>query len=145
MSEHLFKVFRLTSEEVFGSACIFLRLNWKAQADKGDHLVLEIRPEGSKRSTAANAAYWAGTLRDIAEQAWVNGRQYLPRDWHVECRTRFAPLEDRPFGPGVPMSTSDMSDKQFRQYVKDVELWAAQDLGVRFTERIEPNGPPSRH
>ena len=58
-------------------------------------LEVVIREEKKKRSLDQNALYWSGPLRDIAEQAWVHGRQFSAEVWHEHFKREFLPNEAR--------------------------------------------------
>lgn len=45
-------------------------------------LELIIREHKKQRSPDANSLMWAGPLKDIAEQVWVDGRTYSAEVWH---------------------------------------------------------------
>jgi hypothetical protein len=113
----------------------YLKLNWRQMAAVGRPLSISASPEKTKRSVQANAFYWGVVLKQIAEQVWVEGtRQYAPKVWHEEFKDRFAPRIDHPLGGSYPMSTTDMDDEQFQTFVHEVEVFAAQELQVRFVD-----------
>ena len=59
-------------------------------------LELLIREQPKARTLDQNAAYHAGPLRDIAEQAWVGGRQYLAPVWHFHFKGLYLPEDNDP-------------------------------------------------
>jgi hypothetical protein len=59
----------------------------------GHGLEVVIRETPKARSLDANARMWAGPLKDIAEQVWVNNRQYSAELWHVYFKTLNLPDE----------------------------------------------------
>ena len=102
------------------------------------------------RSLDANAAMWAGPLRDIAEQAWVQGKQYSAEVWHEQFKREYLPeaLEafddelckegyqkwaDLPNGQRVLIgSTTMLTAKGFALYMQAIEAFGAS-LGVQFS------------
>ena len=103
------------------------------------------------RSLDANAAYWAGPLRDIAEQAWVQGKQYSADVWHEQFKREYLPEEPSeelckahyrkwdvtPAGDRVLIgSTTQLTVKGFALYLQAVEAFGAS-LGVQFSARPE--------
>lgn len=64
----------------------------------GNDPVLEvvIRERKDRRTLDQNAAMWAGPLKDLADQAWVNGRQFSPEVWHEHAKREFLPEDDDP-------------------------------------------------
>jgi hypothetical protein len=126
-----------------------------------DNLPLEpqmevvIRPVTKARSLDANAAMWAGPLKDIAEQAWVEGRQYSAEVWHEYCKRKYLPDETVMFSeelakhvkapdiyrkwaidPGgnrvLIGSTTQLTPFGFSEYLTQVEAYGAS-MGVQFT------------
>lgn len=137
------EVFVLRDEGDAHALYAWLKLNWRQQAALGKPLSISASPEKTKRSIQANAYYWGVTLKQIAEQAWPGGRQFGAEIWHEEMKERFAPRIDRPFGGSYPMSTTDMDDEQFHTFNREVEVFAAQELHVRFVDDRSQQGRPA--
>ena len=113
----------------------FLKANWRACAEQGKPLAVEIKPEKTKRSLEQNAFYWK-LLGQVAEQAWYGGRQFRAEDWHEQFRDLLLPRVDLPMGKSIPVSTTTLSVGEFTEYVNRVEAFAAQELGVQFLEGV---------
>ena len=107
-----------------------------------------IREEQKGRSLSANALMWAGPLNDIANQAWVHGRQYSALIWHEYFKEKFLPdfpdpkqvkegyrkYEETPDGRRVLIgSTNKLTKYGFNLYIENIYAYGA-DLGVRFSE-----------
>ena len=121
-----------------------------------------IREEPRKRKLSLNDAMWAGPLRDIAKQAWHNGRQYSAEEWHEGFKALFLPDPDDPeFDPshvvdpdayrkwsinpvtGSRMcvgSTTQLTDAGMHVYLVRMEAFAAETFLVEFTTHEEPQG-----
>lgn len=99
-------------------------------AAAGRPLVVTVAEYKAKRSTEANARYWA-LLGEIAEQVQVNGKWFSKDVWHEHLKGLFAPKEDGPAGL-IPVSTSQMNTEQFARYMTQIEAYATQELGVEF-------------
>ena len=135
------RVFVLRNEVNAQALWTFLKLNWKAMAEAGKPMSISCGPEKSKRSLQANAYYWGVTMKQIAEQVWIGGRQFSPASWHEEFKDRFAPRIDKALGGSSPISTQDMTVEQFHLFNQDVEAFAATELGVQFTDDLSvPSG-----
>ena len=67
-----------------------------APIDPEHPLELILREEKKGRTPDQNAAMWSGPLKDIAEQAWVEGRQYLDVTWHEYFKRKYLPEDDDP-------------------------------------------------
>ena len=119
----------------------FLAGNWEAMSQTKHPMQVECKPESKKRNTQQNRYYW-NLLHQIHEQAWVEGRQYAPEIWHEMGKRKFIGCIDMPGGGLMAMSTTDLSTKEFAEYVNKFEAWAASELGVTFyaMERLPSAG-----
>ena len=120
-----------------------------APIDPERPLEVLIREEKKTRKEDQNAAYWAGPLRDIAEQAWVDGQQYKADVWHEYFKEMFLPEDDDEelailakdgyrkwdFDPKgrrrLVGSTTQLTVKGMARYTKQIEAEGAS-LGVVF-------------
>lgn len=122
--------------------------------DAAKPLEVVIREEKKKRSPDQNALYWAGPLRDIADQAWVRGRQYSDKLWHEYFKREFLPDPDRADcddshikdgyvkwasipsreTPVLIGSTTGLTVRGMAAYLEQVYAYGAS-LGVHFSER----------
>lgn len=55
-----------------------------------------VREEVKVRKPDQNALMWAGPLKDLADQAWIEKRQYSAEVWHEFCKKEFLPEEFDP-------------------------------------------------
>lgn len=114
-----------------------------------------IREEKKPRKLDQNALMWAGPLRDIAEQAWVHGKQFSAEVWHEHFKREFLP-EDMltdfdsshvrdgyqkwailPSGNQVLIGgTTQLTVKGFAAYLDQIYAYGA-NLGVQFGARPE--------
>jgi hypothetical protein len=122
-----------------------------APIDSEYPLEVIIRKEQTSRSLSANALMWAGPLNDIAQQAWVHGRQYSALIWHEYFKEQFLPefanpeitkegykkYEETPEGKRILVgSTSKLTKHGFSIYMEQIYAYGA-NLGVRFTETYQ--------
>jgi len=123
------------------------------------HNPLEIRVgEAVKvRTLDQNAAYHAGPLRDIADQAWIEGRQYSAAVLHEHFKAEYLPYEGelmgdelarrvkspetyrkwdfKPNGDRVLVgSTTELTKFGFGEFMEQVQAFGS-NLGVKFSER----------
>jgi hypothetical protein len=124
------RTFILRAPEHAKAMVAYVKANAGPQAAAKRPLVVTVAEYKEKRSSEANARYWA-LLGEIAEQVQVNGKWYSKDVWHEHFKDLFAPKED---GPGrlLPISTTQMNAEQFNQYMTQVESHAARELGVEF-------------
>lgn len=124
------KLFVLRAPEHAHSLIAFLKANAGPQAASGKPLAVSVDEYAAKRSTSANARYWA-LLEDIAEQAVVDGKRFSREVWHEWFKDRYAPKQEGPSGL-MAMSTGQMSKEDFARYTTQIEVYAVQTLGVEF-------------
>jgi hypothetical protein len=112
-----------------------------------------VREEVKARKPDQNALMFAGPIRDIASQAWLDGRQYSDDVWHFYLKKAFLPDEfdpelclegyvkwasDPDGNPLMVGSTKKLTVRGFSQHLEQVFAFGAA-LGVEFGE------PPQRH
>lgn len=120
--------------------------NLPVDADKPLQVVIE--DWQPRRKPDQNSAMWAGPLRDISEQAWIDGRQYsatvlheyfkqafLPEEFDPKlCKAKYCKWDYTPNGDRVLIgSTTDLTVKGFAEYLTQVTAFGA-NLGVMFHE-----------
>ena len=108
-----------------------------------------IAPYVKPGSAAQRRGMWGVRLAEIAEQAWLDGRQYSPVIWHEHFKHKFLPdaNEDGITLPGYQKwvelpggelqmvgSTERLTTKGRAEYMDRVEAFCGVDLGVRFSE-----------
>ena len=125
-----------------------------APVDPVNPLELILREEKKTRKLDQNALMWVGPLRDIAEQAWIEGRQYADLVWHEYFKRQYLPEDDDPeldllakdgyrkwatdpSGDRVLIgSTTQLTIKGMARYLTQIEAYGA-DMGV--TLHASPN------
>ena len=114
-------------------------------------LELIIQEPKPTRKPDQNAAMWSGPLKDIEQQAFIEGRQYSATVWHEHFKELFLPDENSPdfdeshvkskykkydFTPSgkrvLVGSTTELTVKGFAIYLTQVEAFGA-NLGVMFS------------
>lgn len=92
-----------------------------------------------KRTKAQNRRYWGGgVLKQIAEQAVINGKTYPAEVWHEQFKRQFIGVIELPNGDVIGKSSTGLSTKEFCDFSDQVEAFAATELGVRFMD-LEPH------
>lgn len=125
-----------------------------APVDEGRPLELVIRELVKVRTPDQNARMWAGPLKDIAEQVYVDGRTYSAELWHEYLKREFMPEDDDhdidtlvknadtyhkwdflpKTGGSVRYcvgSTTELTTKGFALYLEQIYAFGAS-LGVQF-------------
>ena len=106
---------------------------WVAAAKEGFPLQVEIGREKHKRSLQALRYYWA-MLNQASDQIWIEGKAYSSAVYHELAKRRFLGCIDLPGGGLVALSSSDLSPKEFAEFVENTEAWLATEFGVTFLE-----------
>jgi len=117
--------------------------------DAAKPLEILIREEVKGRKLDQNALMWAGPLRDIAEQCWIEGRQHSADVWHEYFKVEFLPEAFDPdlcktehyrkwdFDPAgrrlLVGSTTDLTIKGMAQYITQIHAFGGS-MGVEFHE-----------
>lgn len=127
------RVFVLREALHLASLVNFLSANWQVFAREGKFLAVTVTLFKSKRSLEQNRRYWGPALMgQIVEQAWVNGRRYAAEVWHEEFKRRFLGVVELPGGSAMGVSTAELNVEEFSTFMQQVEVYAAETLGVTF-------------
>lgn len=112
-----------------------------------------LRAPVKARKLDQNAKYWAGPIKDISEQAWIDGRQFSKEVWHEYLKDLYLPTEldqnieklvknpdaYKKWSAGIDGrsvlvgSTTDLTVFGFSQFMEHVYAFGA-GLGVMFHE-----------
>ena len=138
MSARLYKEFTLNGPAVWQLVKELIRQHAKAYIEKGTPLRLIVTAEDRRRTTEANGFYWGVVLREISEQAWVNDRQFNADTWHEYYANLYCPRTEVILPSGEIFSrrksTSEMTQKEFADYVTRVQANASTEHAVQFEE-----------
>lgn len=130
----LYREFVMRTESNWNAFCAFMKANNAACLESGNPLRIIVTQSEAKRNAEQNRRYWGHVLRSIAESAWVNGRLYDADTWHEHYARKFGVCEDVPLPTGEVVvrrkSTTQMTVKEFAEYMTRVEVDAATELGV---------------
>ena len=78
-----------------------------------DGIEVVLREPIKARKLDQNALMWAGPLKDLSQQAWVQGRTYSPEVWHEHMKRAHLPEDD---------------DPELPRLVKNPETWRKWDI-----------------
>jgi hypothetical protein len=117
----------------------------KAQALIADGKEVRIRAEEAEdtRSLQQNAFYWAVVLREISEQARIDGQAWAAEAWHEYGKRTFLGYEfkrtviagrKRKAVSKQLRSTTKLSVKRMSEYLEKLMAFAVIDLGVQFSK-----------
>ena len=132
----IYREFTLRDKNVWHNLCAFVAANAKACLERNKPLRIIVTQSEAKRRSEQNAFYWGAVITQIAEQAWVSGRQFSKETWHEMYARMFGVCEDitLPNGEVVTkrLSTTEMTVSQFAEYMQQVQAHAAIEYGVFF-------------
>jgi hypothetical protein len=117
-------------------------------------LQMVLREPVKVRTVDQNALMWSGALPDIANQAFVAGKQFDEETWHEHFKREYLPEDDDPYlaelvknaesyrkwkvlpsgERALVGSTGDLSKYGFSQYMEQIYAFGAS-LGVLFHVR----------
>jgi len=109
----------------------YLRHNWPAMAAQGKPLAVTVAEYKDKRHAQQNRLYWA-LLKQVSEQAMVDGRRYSDEVWHEQFKRVLIGLVDLQGGQKAGESTTKLNVSEFAEYVTKVTAYTATELGVIF-------------
>ena len=115
----------------------YLKAHWRDMAAAGKPLAVSVQPHRDKRTIEQNKKLHA-MIRDIAEQAWIDGRQFCEDAWKEIIRRKFIGTEEIDLPGGARMergiSTTTLDIEQCAKLITMVEAWATTELGVEFLQ-----------
>jgi len=136
MSALIYREFPLRGLGAWNALCAFVKANAAECLKSGKPLRVIVAQDERKRTSAMNRRYWGPVLKTIAEQAWVDGRQYSGEVWHEYMARKFGVCDELAMPDGEIVvrrkSTTQMTVSEFSEYMQQVEAYAAQTLGVEF-------------
>ncbi|AOY90542.1 hypothetical protein BKK79_00895 [Cupriavidus sp. USMAA2-4] len=107
-------------------------------ARQGAPMRLILAAEDHDRLEIQVRHYWAAVIEPIAEQVWLEGRQYSARAWHQHMKERFLPAREMRMPDGSikqvqpSIARGEISIAAMTEYMTKVSAYAAADLGVQF-------------
>lgn len=136
----LYREFVIKNPATWESFMAFAKQNVKALAEGGRPLRLIATSADAKRNNEQNKRYWGFVLKTIADQAWVEGKQYSQDVWHEYLARKFGVCEEITLPDGEIItrrkSTTQMTVSEFAEYMTQCENYAASQLGVQFVSEV---------
>jgi hypothetical protein len=136
MTAALYREFTLKNGGVWNAVVAFIKANAPIFADKGEPLRLIVTAEERQRNQQQNRFYFGAVLKQVSEQAWVDGKQYDKDTWHEYFARKYGILDELTLPDGEIItrrkSTTQMSVGEFSEYLDAVQSYAGGTLGVTF-------------
>ena len=132
----LYREFPLRNPSVWLALVAFVKANAAACMDRGRPLRVIVTEDEKKRNTEQNHRLWGYLYKTIAEQAWVDGKQFSKEVWHEHFARMFGVCEEMILPDGEIItrrkSTTEMTVGEFADFMTQIEVYAAQELGVEW-------------
>lgn len=105
-------------------------------------VLIKVKEYELDRSLSANRYYWGVVLKEISEQASIDGQRWSVDAWHELFKRQFLGYEiikykvagsKRTYTKRQLRSTSELKVKEFSEYLEKVQAFAVTDLKVMFT------------
>lgn len=116
----------------------------------GRPMVVEFKPLEETRAIQLNKEYWGYVLKPISEQAQIEGIGAQAEGWHDYYKKMFlgyrfvkvrVPGRKRPLVRRELRSTTDLTNRDMREYMEQVRAHAATIFGVRFPAMERDTAP----
>lgn len=116
----------------------FLKSNCASFVEKGTPLRVIVTEEEMDRLDEQIGYYFGACIKQITEQAWVNGKQYSKEVWHEHFAKLFLPATELALPDGEivikrgSIARGKISLKKMNIFVREVEAFATTELSVEF-------------
>ena len=142
------KTYVLRSADQWNLLAAFVKANAAAMVEQGTPLAVRVYEYAPKASDEQRALIWV-VMGQVADQAWIGGRQFDAETWHEHAKRLLLPEESAkgkkkwrvlPDGSrALAMGTEDLDRKEKTAYIDSLLAWAAAELGldihIKETER----------
>lgn len=136
----LYREFVIKNPAIWETFMAFAKQNVKAMVEAGHPMRIIATSSDSRRNNEQNKRYWGFVLKTVADQAWVEGKQYSQDVWHEYFARKFGVCEDITLPGGEVItrrkSTTQMTVSEFAEYMTQCETYAATKLGVEFVSQV---------
>ena len=133
------KTFVLRGEEQWNLLAAFVKANAAAMVEQGTPLAVRVYEYASKASDEQRALIWV-VMAQVADQAWIGGRQFDAETLHEHAKRLLLPEETAkgkkkwcvlPNGErALAIGTEDLDRKEKTAYIDALMAWAAAELGI---------------
>lgn len=123
------RTFILREERNKAALYATLDANWRAMAEQGKPLAVDVHEHKDKRSVEQNKYLWQ-LLTFISGNAWIDGRQYSKEAWAENFKMKLLGYEELPNGKQIGISTTKLNVSEFADYLRNIEQYATGELGL---------------
>jgi hypothetical protein len=138
VSAGLYREFTLRGPSEAGAMLNFVKSNAKAFAEKGAPLRVIVTEDEMDRLDEQIRYYFGVVIKALAEQAWVEGRQFSKEAWHELMARKFLPGKEIVMPDGeiivkrASIAKGQIGVKAMAKFTNEVEAYAATEHGVGF-------------
>lgn len=137
--EPVYREFVLKNSSIWSVIVEFIKANAARYMHAGHPLHIIVFDGEQKRHSLQNKYYWKAVIEQIADQVWVDGKQFSKDTWHEYFARKHCPMIEFVLPDGEIIqrrkSTTEMTVREFSEYTTTVQAEAASDFGVRFLAR----------
>lgn len=136
MSDQLHREFLLTGEAPAAAMWQFVKSNARPFAERGQPLRVIVTDEEEDRLEQQIRYYFGVVMKAVAENVWVEGRQFSKEVWHEHFARKFLPPTElvMPDGEVVIVRASIARGKigvrAMAKFIEEVLAEAATEYGV---------------
>lgn len=114
----------------------------KRLLSNGKPVRITVKAFEDDRTLRQNRYYWGCVLKEISEQASIQGQRWTAEAWHELCKRQFLGYEITKVAVAGRRkkhvirrlrSTTNLKVREMNEYLEKVQAFAADDLGVRFS------------
>lgn len=132
----LLRIFILRDQVHVRSMQAFVDANWRAMSQREKPLQVTVAEYRESRTVAQNAKLHA-LLQEIADNAWVDGKQFDMETWKEFFRRRMIGSEETVLPDGEiierGISTTTLDVVEFSTLIEKIQAYAATDLGLELS------------
>ena len=125
------KQFLIKNHHIIANIHGFLSQNYQGVLDSGEVLEVNICLHKSKRNLEQNKRLHA-MLQEIANQVWINGKQFSMETWKEHFKQMFLGVIELPNSRLMANPTHKLNTKECAEFKQKVEAYAVSELGVIF-------------
>lgn len=140
MTATLYREFVIDTQAAGTVLVNFLKSNAPAFVDRGTPLRCIVTEEEMDRLDVQLAYYFGPCMKQICEQAWVEGRQFDKDTWHIYFAKLFLPSHEVTLPDGEieikrgSVARGKIGIKAMAKFTAEVEAYAGTELGVVFED-----------
>ena len=127
------KQFLIHNAQIINNVSQFCDKNWQAFKARDEVLEVVVREYKSNRNLEQNKRLHA-MLQEIAEQVWIDGKQFGMEIWKEHYKRMFLGVIELPNGQIMASPTRDLNTKECAEFMQKIEAHAVSEFCVNFSK-----------